>query len=53
MTEYFDSEGPTIQINLLGGRGFATINPENVEAVLSSQNKFESLLLNDKNNAHK
>ena len=36
-TEYFDQLGPTVELTILGGTGFATMDPENVEAVLSTR----------------
>lgn len=35
-TEYFDQLGSTVELSILGGIGFATMDPENVEAVLST-----------------
>ncbi len=42
-TEYFDQLGPTVELTILGGVGFATMEPENIEAVLSSH--FDGTLL--------
>ena len=36
-TEYFDQLGPTIELKILvGGVGYATMDPDNIEAVLST-----------------
>ena len=35
-TDYFDQLGPTVELTILGGVGFATMDPENIEAVLST-----------------
>ena len=35
-TEYFNQLGSTVELSILGGIGFATMDPENVEAVLST-----------------
>ena len=35
-TEYFEQLGSTVELTILGGIGFATMDPENVEAVLST-----------------
>lgn len=39
MADKFEAMGPTVQIDLLGGKGFATMDSENIETILSS--KFE------------
>ena len=44
-TEYFKQLGPTVELTLLGGTGYATMDPENIEALLSTQ--FDSMLLRD------
>lgn len=36
-TAFFDELGPNIEPTLLSGRGFVTMDPENIEAVLSSR----------------
>ena len=41
MTDYFEATGRTLEINLLGGKGFATMEPENVETILST--KFDGM----------
>lgn len=38
-TDYFKELGPTAQLTILGGTGYATKDPENIEAILSSQFK--------------
>jgi hypothetical protein len=35
-TEYFHELGPTVELTILGGTGFATMDPENIEAILST-----------------
>ena len=42
-TEYFEDLGPTAELTILGGTGYATKDPENVEAILSTQ--FNGTLL--------
>jgi hypothetical protein len=36
-TEYFKELGPTAELTILGGTGYATKDPENIEAILSTQ----------------
>ncbi|KAF6231018.1 hypothetical protein HO173_010718 [Letharia columbiana] len=48
-TEYFDQLGPTVELTILGGIGFATMDPENIEAVLSTH--FEDFHLGPRNKA--
>ena len=33
---YFGQLGPTVELTILGGTGFATMDPENVETLLST-----------------
>ena len=33
---YFGKLGPTVELTILGGTGFATMDPENVEMILST-----------------
>ena len=40
-TEYFEQLGPTVELRVLGGIGFATKDPENIEAVLATH--FEGM----------
>ena len=40
-TDYFEELGPTAQLDVLGGTGFATKDPENIEALLSE--RFEGV----------
>lgn len=42
-TEYFKELGPTVELTILGGTGYATMDPENIEAVLSTH--FDGTLL--------
>lgn len=42
-TEYFEESGPTVELTILGGTGYATKDPENAEALLSTN--FDSTLL--------
>ncbi|MCJ1315275.1 hypothetical protein MMC15_000592 [Xylographa vitiligo] len=50
-TDYFAILGPTVELTILGGTGYATMDPENIEAVLSSQ--FEDFHLGPRNLAMK
>ncbi|MCJ1437308.1 hypothetical protein MMC27_006694 [Xylographa pallens] len=54
-TDYFTILGPTVELTLLGavlgGTGYATMDPENIEAVLSSQ--FEDFHLGPRSLAMK
>ncbi|MCJ1377635.1 hypothetical protein MMC17_000730 [Xylographa soralifera] len=50
-TDYFAMLGPTVELTILGGTGYATMDPENIEAVLSSQ--FEDFHLGPRNLAMK
>jgi len=43
-TEYFEELGPTAELTILGGTGFATKDPENIEAVLST--RFDGTSMN-------
>ena len=43
-TEYFKELGPTVELTILGGTGYATMDPENIEALLSTH--FDGTLLN-------
>jgi hypothetical protein len=36
-TDYWGYLGPTVEISILGGTGYATMEPENIEAVLSTR----------------
>lgn len=36
-TEHFDQLGPTAEVKILGGIGYITQDPENIEALLSTQ----------------
>lgn len=36
-SSFFDELGPNVEATVLGGTGFVTMDPENIEAVLSSQ----------------
>jgi len=36
-TEYFEQLGPTVELTILGGTGYATKDPENIKAILSTQ----------------
>ena len=36
-TEYFEELGPTVELTILGGTVYATKDPENIEAILSTQ----------------
>ena len=36
-THYFQQLGPTAELTILGGTGYATKDPENIEAILSTQ----------------
>ena len=36
-TEYFEQLGSTPELTILGGTGYATKDPENIEAILSTQ----------------
>jgi len=40
---FFDDLGPNVEATVLGGRGFVTMDPENIEAVLSS--RFQGTLM--------
>ena len=42
-TDYFEQLGPTAELTVLGGTGYATKDPENIEAILST--KFDGTLL--------
>ena len=42
-TEYFEQLGPTAELTVLGGTGYATKDPENIEAILST--KFDGTFL--------
>ena len=35
--ELFEQTGPTFETNILGSKGFATIEPDNIESILSSK----------------
>ena len=41
-TPYFDELGPTAEVSILGGTGYVTKDPENIEAILST--RFEGRL---------
>tara|TARA_R110002060_G_scaffold60380_7_gene70057 strand:+ start:1293 stop:1469 length:177 start_codon:yes stop_codon:yes gene_type:complete len=36
-TKHFDQLSPTAEVRILGGIGFVTQDPENIEALLSTQ----------------
>ena len=40
---YMDKLGPNFSMTLLGNTGYTTLDPDNIEAILSS--KFEGMLL--------
>jgi hypothetical protein len=42
-TKHFDQLGPTAEVRLLGGIGYVTQDPENVEAVLSTHFQGKTL----------
>lgn len=44
-THFFDKLGPNMELKLLGAVGYMTIEPKNVEALLSS--RFEGMKLAD------
>ncbi|KAL2037979.1 hypothetical protein N7G274_009198 [Stereocaulon virgatum] len=46
-TDYWGYLGPTVEISILGGTGYATMEPENIEAVLST--RFEDFHLGPRN----
>ena len=50
-TPFFDELGPNVEYTLFGTEGFLTFDPENLEAVLSTN--FEGLYTNSKRRAPK
>ncbi|KAL8734372.1 MAG: hypothetical protein Q9166_001570 [cf. Caloplaca sp. 2 TL-2023] len=50
-TEYFEQLGPTAELTILGGTGYATKDPDNIEAILSTQ--FDDFHLGPRNLAMK
>ena len=36
-TDYFAQLGPTVEVTILGGGGYATMDPENIETILSTR----------------
>ncbi|PIA90905.1 Cytochrome P450 52A11 [Cercospora beticola] len=49
--QYFDALGPTVQVSILAGKGYATMDPDNIETILST--RFEDFHLGPRNAAMK